>query len=269
MTTIHIWHTGEVYIDRALAYQERTLHPAPYTGILRPSSKKGWFPVSTYFINHPKGKILVDTGWNEAIRSNPRGHLGLISSALFKGNLPPGQSVREHLETIGLEDNDLDFVLLSHLHLDHVSGIEHVRHAKTILTSKPEWDAANKDFGYIRSMWRGVPIQTFELEVIPFGPYNKGIDLFQDGSLYLVHTPGHSKGQFTVMVQTSKGWVLLVSDVGYSSRSWTQLVLPGLMTNKEEAIRSLRWVQEFSLRDDCRRIIANHDPEVKPQMITS
>lgn len=268
MATIHVWHAGEVYIDRALAYREKTFHPAPFTGIFRSSSKKQWVPVSTYLIQHPKGNILVDTGWSEEIRIHPKRHLGWISHAMYKGNLPPGQSVRERLSSMGMQDKDMDYVLLTHLHSDHVSGLKDIAGAKKVLTSSQEWKAANKDFGYIPSMWKGVSIETFELETIPFGPYNRGIDLFRDETLYLVHTPGHSKGQFSVMVKTEGGWVLLVSDVGYAERSWKEFVLPGITTNLEEAAASLRWVQEFSLREDCLCVLANHDPNISPQIIT-
>jgi N-acyl homoserine lactone hydrolase len=267
MTTIHVWHTGSVHIDRSLAFREKTLHPAPYTGFLRSESCKTWVPVSAYLIEHPKGRILVDTGWNEEIRMNPMRHLGWLSHAMYQGILPPGQSVRERLASLGLQDIDLDYVLLTHLHSDHVSGVGHVRGAKRILTSEAEWKAAARDLGYIRSMWQDVPIETFSLEPIPFGPYNKGVDLFQDGSVYLVYTPGHSKGQCTVMVDTPDGWVLIVADVGYAQRSWKDFVLPGLTTNKDEAVSSLRWVREFSMRDDCRLVLANHDPEITPQII--
>jgi len=37
---VHILHTGKVYIDRALAYREKTLHPLPFTGWFRGKDKK-------------------------------------------------------------------------------------------------------------------------------------------------------------------------------------------------------------------------------------
>jgi len=184
--------------------------------------------------------VLVDTGWSPEIRTNAKRHLGWISHAMYQGNLPIGQSVKEQLSSIGLADSDLDYILLTHLHSDHVSGLEDIC---------------------------GAAVETFELETIPFGPYNKGIDLFGDGTLYLVHTPGHSKGHFSVLVKTDQGWVLLVSDAGYAERSWKELVLPGITTNAQQATASLRWVQEFSLRDDCRCVLANHDPSLLPHII--
>lgn len=37
---IHVLHTGKVYIDRALSFREKTLHPAPFTGWFRPKKQK-------------------------------------------------------------------------------------------------------------------------------------------------------------------------------------------------------------------------------------
>ncbi|MGG2066829.1 N-acyl homoserine lactonase family protein [Bacillus sp. S14(2024)] len=264
---IHVWHTGQVYIDQAMAFQEKTLHPMPYTGWLRSSAKQRWVPVSAYLIEHPKGLVLVDTGWHEDIRTNQRKHLGWLTSTMFKGTLPKGQSIAERLQAKGIDHKDIDYVLLTHLHSDHVSGVKHVADAKHILTSKLEWDAAQKGVGYIRPMWEGVNINTFELQRIPHGPYQLGYDLFHDGSLYLVHTPGHSKGLFSVLVQTNRGWVLLASDVGYSNRSWEQNILPGVTVDKVAAQKSLDWVGEFRKRDDCVQVMANHDPAIQEQII--
>lgn len=68
----------------------------------------------------------------------------------------------------------------------------------------------------------GVNLQTFALEDFPYGPFKLGLDLFHDGSLYLVHTPGHSKGHISFLVLTGEGWVLLASDTGYAEKSWKQ-----------------------------------------------
>ena len=50
-------------------------------------------------------------------------------------------------------------------------------------------------------MWEGLPIKTFEFEDVPYGPFNKGLDLFGDGTLFLIHTPGHTDGMFSVLVK--------------------------------------------------------------------
>ncbi|MGG5252249.1 N-acyl homoserine lactonase family protein [Neobacillus sp. SM06] len=264
---VHIWHTGRVYIDRALAFREKGLHPMPYTGWLRGKAKKIWVPVSSYLIEHPKGLILVDTGWHEDIRVNQKKHLGSLAFSMFKGDLPSGESIAEKIKAFGIQSNQIDVVLLTHLHSDHVSGLQHVKNAKRILTSEMEWKAAHKKLGYVKSMWDGISIETFSLKEIPFGPFKLGFDLFGDGSLFLVHTPGHTDGMFSVLVKMEKGWLLLASDVGYATKSWTDIILPGITTNKKDARSSLEWIRGFSERNDCLRVIANHDSAVVPELI--
>src|SRR5690554_3435536 len=166
---VHVLHTGKVYIDKALAYKEKSLHPMPYTGWLRGEEKKMWVPVSSYLIEHPKGLILVDTGWHEEMRTNQKKHLGRLAYSMYRGELREGDSIIDKLNTLGVKSNDIDFVLLTHLHSDHVSGLKHLLDAKKILTSELEWKAANKKMGYIKSMWKGVPIETFDLEDISYG----------------------------------------------------------------------------------------------------
>lgn len=166
-----------------------------------------------------------------------------------------------------MEKDEIDIVLLSHLHSDHVSGVAHVQDAKKILTSELEWKAAHKRAGYIKSMWKGVKIDTFSLKPIPFGPYQLGLDLFNDGSIYLVHTPGHSDGMFSVLIKTEKGWLLLASDVGYSEKSWKEMVLPGVTVNQKAARLSLEWIKSFSEREDCIQVLANHDSMVEEKVL--
>ncbi|MCA0972485.1 N-acyl homoserine lactonase family protein [Halobacillus litoralis] len=264
---VHVWHTGSVLIDRSLAYKENTLHPMPYSGWLRGKSKQIEVPVSTYLIEHPRANILIDTGWHEQIRDAQRRHLGTLSYSMFRGALPSGASVRERLVDRGLKAEDLDYVILTHMHADHVSGVEHVKEAKNILTSEMEWEVAQKSIGYQKKMWDSVLINRFALESIPYGPYQKGLDLLGDGSIYLVHTPGHSEGLLSILVSTMAGWVLLASDVGYGQKSLSDGVLPGLTTDKLAAGRSLEWVRSFSNRGDCHSVCFNHDIEMREGII--
>lgn len=253
-------HTGEVTIDRALAFREQTLHPMPYTGWFRSTKNRITVPVSAYLIEHPEGYVLVDTGWHTDIRDNLRKHLGWLHSSMYQGRLPQGQSVTEQIAAIGIEPEDLSFVVLSHLHSDHVSGVGLVEDADQIIVSEREW-AARNDFNYITSMWDGISIEPFAFEDIPYGPFGRGLDLYGDGSIFLVYTPGHSKGHVSVLSRTDAGWVLLAGDVGYAARSWEQMILPGVTTSDEEMLASLSWVREYGERDDVVTVLANHDPE--------
>ncbi|GAK08272.1 N-acyl homoserine lactonase family protein [Geomicrobium sp. JCM 19038] len=262
---VHIMHTGKVQIDRALALKEKGWHPAPYTGWLR-SSKKIWVPVSTYLIEHQKGLLLLDTGWHEAIRTNQRKHLGTLAHSMFKGVLPEGESIRELLQTRGYRAEDLDYVLLSHLDADHVSGLGHVQDASSILVSTEEWTVANRGMRYNKTMWKGASLITFDFEESGLGPVGRSYDLFGDGSVTLIHTPGHSRGMFSVLLKTSRASMLLVNDTGYCPQSWEELIVPGITVDDLQAKQSLRWVQQQASEVDY--VFANHDTTIKPMTIT-
>lgn len=260
-TTVHVLHTGEVTIDRALAFREQTRHPMPYTGWFRSKKKRITVPVSSYLIDHPEGYVLVDTGWHTDIRKHQRAHLGRLAYSMYQGRLPARQAVTEQLAGMGIEPADLSFVVLSHLHSDHASGVGLVEDASRIIVSDREW-AARNDFGYIPSMWERIEIEPFAFEDLPYGPFGQALDLYGDGSIILVYTPGHSKGHLSVLTRTEAGWVLLVGDVGYASISWEQLILPGVTTGDEEMLVSLKWVRKVAEREDVAAVLANHDPEV-------
>ncbi|QQK77031.1 N-acyl homoserine lactonase family protein [Salicibibacter cibarius] len=262
---IHILHTGEVLIDRALAYKESTLHPMPFTGWFRGKSKSLWAPVSIYLIEHSKGYILVDTGWHEDIRNNQKEHLGRLINSMFKGDLPEGESVPEHLKRVGVHVRDLEYVLLTHLHADHVSGLSHVAGAKNILVSNIEWKDAQNNINYNSKMWEGVNVNTFAFDKNTARPFKMEYDLFGDQSVVLVYTPGHTKGMFSVLLQSKNKRILLASDVGYSPHSWKNLVYPGITSNKKQAIQSLEWLK--SIEGYIDQIIVNHDRNIQPQTI--
>ena len=59
---VHVFHTGKVKVDIAIPLGEK--NPLAFTGFFRPKSKKRRLPVSAYLIEHPKGKLLIDTGWD-------------------------------------------------------------------------------------------------------------------------------------------------------------------------------------------------------------
>jgi glyoxylase-like metal-dependent hydrolase (beta-lactamase superfamily II) len=151
----------------------------------------------------------------------------LFIFSLFKANLPSGQVIHEQLDRMDIKPSQLYYVILTHLHVDHVSRLDHVKEAKRIMTSEIEWEVAQKQIGYVPDLWKNINVQTFSVQPILYGPYRLGLDLFQDGSIFLVYTPGHSHGHISVLVKKEEGYLLLASDTALSSLSWEQNVLQG------------------------------------------
>lgn len=62
-------------------------------------------------------------------------------------------------------------------------------------------------------------------------------------------------------------FVLLFADGGYSSRSWQELILPGISCSKKEELKSLLWIREQCEDKNCLEGMGNHDPNVIPHSI--
>lgn len=265
---IHILHCGQVGIDEATTRVEKTLHPAPYSGILRSKKHQIIVPVSAYLIEHPKGLILIDTGWHTDVRIKPKQYLGWIHYTASTPYLPQGQAIHEQLEQLGYKASDIDYLFVSHLHTDHVSGLALVKEAKRILTSDIELkDAKKYPMNYKPFMWANTKLETFTFEKSPFGPENLAYDLFGDNSIVFVNLPGHTNGMTGTIIQNNNKFVLLCSDAGYMQKSWKELLIPGITVNKKKALASLKWIKEMSEKPNCIEVVANHDPELKPRTI--
>ena len=273
---IHVLHTGSVCVDPALPFKENTHNPIAFTGIGRNTKKRLWLPVSAYLIEHPKGLILFDTGWHREVspvgkydRKSQIKHMCLRHYLLNQGLLPKGEAIDEQLAAMGIRPSDIHFLLLSHMHTDHASGLKLVRDAKKILTSRPEWEDTKKYcIRYAARMWDDVPVSTFDFTDTGIGPVGMSFDLFMDGTAVLVNIPGHTNGLFAVLIRNGRKYVLLFSDGGYARKSWELLIPPGTAIDADKVMKSLHWIRKMSESADCVESLANHDPDVVPHIIT-
>jgi len=266
---VHILHCGSAKVDEALAYREGGLNPFAFSGLFRSAKHRISLPLTCYLIEHPKGLILVDTGWNPLVRTSPVKALGVMQSMLSKVQLPEGKAAVEQLDRLGYKPSDIDYLILTHLHADHVSGLKTLSGAKKILVSDIELKTARRNpIVYSSSMWSGINLDCFSFESSNLGPEKLSFDLFDDGSVQLISTPGHTAGLTSLIVSSGAQFILLCADVAYSERSWKEQILPGLTTSKKKAKRSLAWIAQLSKDPACRGIYASHDGSVAEQVIT-
>lgn len=171
------------------------MHPAFYSEILRSKKHQIIVPISAYLIEHPKGLILIDTGWHTDVRTNPKKYLGWIHHKASTPYLPQGQAINEQLAQLGYQPSDIDYLFLSHLHADHVSGLELVKQAKRILTSEIKLkDTQKYPINYKPFMWQNTKLETFSFAKSEYGSEKLSCDLLRDNSVVLVSIPGHTNG---------------------------------------------------------------------------
>ena len=274
---IHVLHTGEVRVSPYLPFGGDNCNLLKASGMTTPKEEWIWLPVSVYLIEHPKGLILVDTGWHrdmspEGVYDKKAQIKSLGSRVLYnvnQGQIPLGEAVDEQLATMGIKPCDLDYVLLTHLDCDHANGLRAVKDAKHILVAAEELECARKN-GFIRykkKWWEGVDMQTIEWNGTE-GPAGKSFDLFGDGSIKMINIPGHCDGLCAVKITREDGkYVLLFSDGGYATKSWKEMITSGVSLDKEMQRKSLMWIREQSMDANCIESLATHDTDIKPHVI--
>lgn len=277
MMKIHVLHTGEVRVSPYLPFGGDNCNLLKASGMTTPKEDWIWLPVSVYLIEHPKGLILVDTGWHrdmspEGVYDKSAQIKSLGSRVLYnvnQGQIPLGEAVDEQLEAMGIKPADLDYVLLTHLDCDHANGLRAVKDAKHIIVAQEELDCARKN-GFIRykkKWWEGVELQTIDWNGTE-GPAQKSFDLFGDGSIKMINIPGHCDGLCAVKITREDGrYVLLFSDGGYATKSWKEMITSGVSLDKEMQRKSLQWIREQSMDANCIESLATHDTDIKPHVI--
>lgn len=171
---------------------------------------------------------------------------------------------------MGIAPEELSAVVLTHLDADHTSGLRSVKNAQRILLPEEEGWWTIRTVYRLRqpeSMYRGVPIEHFWFKGTMDGPLWWSYDLFGDDTIKFVCLPGHTDGQIGVKIKNGKKFVVLTSDAAFTERSWREKILPGYGFNEKAMLKSFDWIEEQANDPDCVAVIANHDPDVHPQVI--
>lgn len=102
-------------VDPAVHFRDVSKNPIAYTGIGRSSKHRICLPVYVYLIEHPKGKIIIDTGWHSDVRVNQIRQTSLRLYLASKARLKEGEAIDEQLAKLGIKPSEIDYVFLSHL----------------------------------------------------------------------------------------------------------------------------------------------------------
>jgi glyoxylase-like metal-dependent hydrolase (beta-lactamase superfamily II) len=183
----------------------------------------GWspdtLPVNVFLVRHPSGLCLFDTGQTARAASpgyHPRWHPYL---RLARFELGPEDEIGAQLERRGIDPGSVRWVVLSHLHTDHVGGLGAFPGAEAIV-SRAEWERANGLVGRLRGYIPhhrppGEPVLV-DLDGPPLGPFSGSYDVAGDGRMLVVPAPGHTPGHVALVVRDEDGGWLLGGDMAES-----------------------------------------------------
>jgi glyoxylase-like metal-dependent hydrolase (beta-lactamase superfamily II) len=165
-------------------------------------------PVNVFLVHHPQGLCLFDTG-QTANAASP-GYLPwwhpFLRLARFE--LGPEDEIGSQLGRRGIDPGSVRWVVLSHLHTDHIGGVGAFPAAEVIV-SRTEWSRAEGISGRLRGYapqhWPLAEPVLVELSGPPVGPFTGSFDVAGDGRLLLVPTPGHTPGHISLIAWGAVG----------------------------------------------------------------
>ncbi len=211
-------------------------------------------PVPSYLVEHPKGRLLFDTGIHPDCQTDPEARAGTRIAQLFKFDFRPGDEVSARLEAIDRDPAAIDLVVNSHLHFDHVGGNALIPNA-TVIVQKREWEAGmDPEIAALRGFNRrdfdlGHKVKTVEGEH----------DLFGDGRVVLIPTYGHTPGHQSLKLRLDSGDIVLAADSCYFCRTLRERRLPVRVHDRDQMHASLEKLAQ--LEAGGARIFFGHDAE--------
>jgi glyoxylase-like metal-dependent hydrolase (beta-lactamase superfamily II) len=229
-------------------------------------------PVGFYVIRHPKGNVLFDTGNNDKIITDPS-----YWGAFVQGLNPvrtPDVAIDAQLNKIGLKPDDIKYVVVGHMHLDHGGNIGKFPKS-TLVVQKDEvrnafWPEPGTggpyvpgDFMMLRAP-AGSPVTT----TWPMIQLDGDLDLFNDQSVVIRRWVGHTPGSQMAIVRLPKtGTIILTSDNVYFADNVTKNLLPdvSLAYKPTGILEAYQWIREMQARENAQFFTA-HDPDAFKQM---
>ena len=184
-------------------------------------------PVNAFLVEHPAGSCLFDAGQTARAAAPgwfPRWHPFF---RLSRFELTGDDEVVNRLVQLGVDPADVRWVVLSHLHTDHVGGIDPFS-ASDVVVHRREWRAARgvggRLRGYLPQRWPSeIEPRLVDLDGGAVGPFAASYDVAGDGRLLLVPTPGHTAGHVALLVRDEGQSWLLAGDLAHTAAEVDQV----------------------------------------------
>jgi N-acyl homoserine lactone hydrolase len=213
------------------------------------------FPVPAYVLETATERILIDTGLNPAAIADPGAYYERPDLfAVFA--LEQEQSVAEQLDV-----DTLTKVVLTHLHWDHVGGLELIPPSVPVVVQRTEWQAGHVDAAMQRNFFLSRDYGENDREMILV---DGDCDLLGDGSVELLFTPGHTPGHQSIRI----GELVLGVDVTHFASGLDDHRFPVFADDHAQQARSAERLR--AMRDAGLTVIPGHDPEIlRPGAVTA
>jgi N-acyl homoserine lactone hydrolase len=207
------------------------------------------FAMTAVLVKHPRGDLLVDTGFGRAIDAQFQ---AMPLSFRAATSYERGRSAAEQLDAAGYDRRRLRAIVLTHAHWDHVSGISDFPGVPVWVTTAEHRFIA--EGGSLTAVARGlgaVPYEEYAFEGGAYLGFPASRDVYGDGAFVIVPAPGHTPGSVIVFLTLPGGQRhALVGDLAWQREG---------ITEREERpwlLRSMADADEGGVREGLLRMAA-------------
>ena len=200
------------------------------------------FVDSCYLIKHAQGWLLWDTGVTDAIAAMPDGQAPSDPRATHWRR---PKTLAAQLDQLGVKPSDIKYVAVSHTHPDHIGNVT-LFPQSMLLVQKAEYE------------WPSPLGPRFKPEH-PVTKLEGDHDVFGDGSVTIIATPGHTPGHQCLLVKLPKtGAVLLSGDAVHFKDNWENRRVLSQNTDKDKTVTSMQRMADVMAKERAQLWI-NHD----------
>jgi N-acyl homoserine lactone hydrolase len=201
------------------------------------------FVDNCYLIKHTQGWLLWDTGISDAVAAMPNGLAPADPKAVYWRR---PKTLAAQLDQLGVAASDLKAMAVSHTHPDHIGNVE-MFPATMLYVQKAEYE------------WPGANNEPRFKPAHPVTKLEGDRDVFGDGSVIILSTPGHTPGHQSLLVKLPRtGAVVLSGDAVHFKSNWDNRGVPSLNFNKEQTLSSMQKLSE-TLTKEKAQLWINHD----------
>jgi len=201
------------------------------------------FVDNCYLLHHSQGWMLWDTGLTDAIAAMPSGQAP-ADPRMTHWRRP--KTLASQLEALGVNPADIKYVAISHTHPDHIGNVDMFPQAM-LLVQKAEYDWPNP-----------LGVGRFKPEH-PVTKLEGDHDVFGDGSVIIISTPGHTPGHQSLLVKLPKAGALLLSgDAVHFRSNWENRGVPENNSDKDKTRASMERLAQVLAKENAQLWI-NHD----------
>ncbi len=212
-------------------------------------------PVPFFLLRHPDGLIVVDGGNPLAVAHDPHAHWGALAD-VFEVHMNQAQHCEAQLRELGVMPEDVSHVVQTHLHMDHTGALGHFPDAVVVVHAR-EREAALAADDPLRS---GYICADFDRPELRWQTLEGDTDLFGDGLIRLIETPGHAAGHMSLLVTLADtGPVLITADASDNLAQWEGRAHVRAFFSREDAARSLRRLHDLA-DETAAMVVFGHDP---------